>query len=324
MARKNNQNQNVAAAQATATVIINNAQEGNTMAQNTMSQETVNVNTASQEKEESTMNNQQAATIEVMQDAFNNAKEEGNMNEQELSMAQKMLDSMKQGLANGRRFVGKAKSQVVEGLDEDVESVKATMFMVTNKLGVITGLTQFREDVMVVLEEGIDKGTFEGLEDMSAKVRELFNARIAKLNKLGTEQSLKKAMELSKGCNILEQGIVALMWIARTIAKKLKEWFGFENETVPAPKVLKAICAGIKAVFGFAWTVGKIVVTVVGRVLSYAVAGIIKLAAWIINTVKTLYFKAKAFVQGKIQDIKANADEEEFEDDFDDEDLETC
>ena len=246
------------------------------------------------------------------------------MNEQELSMAQKMLDSMKQGLANGRRFVGKAKSQVVEGLDEDVESVKATMFMVTNKLGVITGLTQFREDVMVVLEEGIDKGTFEGLEDMSAKVRELFNARIAKLNKLGTEQSLKKAMELSKGCNILEQGIVALMWIARTIAKKLKEWFGFENETVPAPKVLKAICAGIKAVFGFAWTVGKIVVTVVGRVLSYAVAGIIKLAAWIINTVKTLYFKAKAFVQGKIQDIKANADEEEFEDDFDDEDLETC
>lgn len=323
MARKNNQNQNVAAAQATATV-INNAQEGNTMAANTMSQETVNVNTASQEKEESTMNNETAATIEVVQDAINNAKEEGNMSEQELSMAQKMLDSMKQGLANGRRFVGKAKSQVVEGLDEDVESVKATMFMVTNKLGVITGLTQFREDVMVVLEEGIDKGTFEGLEDMSAKVRELFNARIAKLNKLGTEQSLKKAMELSKGCNILEQGIVALMWIARTIAKKLKEWFGFENETVPAPKVLKAICAGIKAVFGFAWTVGKIVVTVVGRVLSYAVAGIIKLAAWIVNTVKTLYFKAKAFIQGKIQDIKANADEEEFEDDFDDEDLETC
>lgn len=323
MARKNNQNQNVAAAQATATV-INNAQEGNTMAANTMSQETVNVNTASQEKEESTMNNETAATIEVVQDAINNAKEEGNMSEQELSMAQKMLDSMKQGLANGRRFVGKAKSQVVEGLDEDVESVKATMFMVTNKLGVITGLTQFREDVMVVLEEGIDKGTFEGLEDMSAKVRELFNARIAKLNKLGTEQSLKKAMELSKGCNILEQGIVALMWIARTIAKKLKEWFGFENETVPAPKVLKAICAGIKAVFGFAWTVGKIVVTVVGRVLSYAVAGIIKLAAWIVNTVKTLYFKAKAFVQGKIQDIKANANEEEFEDDFDDEDLETC
>lgn len=323
MARKNNQNQNVAAAQATATV-INNAQEGNTMAANTMSQETVNVNTASQEKEESTMNNETAATIEVVQDAINNAKEEGNMSEQELSMAQKMLDSMKQGLANGRRFVGKAKSQVVEGLDEDVESVKATMFMVTNKLGVITGLTQFREDVMVVLEEGIDKGTFEGLEDMSAKVRELFNARIAKLNKLGTEQSLKKAMELSKGCNILEQGIVALMWIARTIAKKLKEWFGFENETVPAPKVLKAICAGIKAVFGFAWTVGKIVVTVVGRVLSYAVAGIIKLAAWIVNTIKTLYFKAKAFVQGKIQDIKANADEEEFEDDFDDEDLETC
>lgn len=323
MARKNNQNQNVAAAQATATVIIN-AQEGNTMAAQNMSQETVNVNTASQEKEDNTMNNQQAATIEVMQDAINNAKEEGNMNEKELSMAQKMLDNMKQGLANGRRFVGKAKSQVVEGLDEDVESVKATMFMVTNKLGVITGLTQFREDVMVVLEEGIDKGTFEGLEDMSAKVRELFNARIAKLNKLGTEQSLKKAMELSKGCNILEQGIVALMWIARTIAKKLKEWFGFENETVPAPKVLKAICAGIKAVFGFAWTVGKIVVTVVGRVLSYAVAGIIKLAAWIVNTVKTLYFKAKAFVQGKIQDIKANADEEEFEDDFDDEDLETC
>lgn len=322
MARKNNQNQNVAAAQATATVIINNAQEGNTMAaQNTMSQETVN--TASK-KEESTMNNETAATIEVMQDAINNAKEEGNMNEQELSMAQQMLNNMKQGLANGRRFVGKAKSQVVEGLDEDVESVKATMFMVTNKLGVITGLTQFREDVMVVLEEGIDKGTFEGLEDMSAKVRELFNARIAKLNKLGTEQSLKKAMELSKGCNILEQGIVALMWIARTIAKKLKEWFGFENETVPAPKVLKAICAGIKAVFGFAWTVGKIVVTVVGRVLSYAVAGIIKLAAWIVNTIKTLYFKAKAFVQGKIQDIKANADEEEFEDDFDDEDLETC
>jgi hypothetical protein len=324
MARKNNQNQNVAAAQATATVIINNAQEGNTMAAQNMSQETVNVNTASQEKEESTMNNQQAATIEVMQDTINHAKEEGNMSEQELSMAQQMLSNMKQGLANGRRFVGKAKSQVVEGLDEDVESVKATMFMVTNKLGVITGLTQFREDVMVVLEEGIDKGTFEGLEDMSAKVRELFNARIAKLNKLGTEQSLKKAMELSKGCNILEQGIVALMWIARTIAKKLKEWFGFENETVPAPKVLKAICAGIKAVFGFAWTVGKIVVTVVGRVLSYAVAGIIKLAAWIVNTVKTLYFKAKAFVQGKIQDIKANADEEEFEDDFDDEDLETC
>lgn len=266
------------------------------------------------------MNNETAATIEVMQDILNNAKEENVMNEKEMSKLEELMRQVMEGLMSGKKFIGQTKAVVTEGLDDDVEQVKGGMVYVTNILADITGFAQLREDVLSVLEAGMDKGTLDGLTDMSAEIRNIFTKRIEKLNKLGSEQAMKKAWVLSKGLNILERGIVCLIWAAKTLAKKLKEWFGIDTDKFPV--ALKAICNGVKAILGFAWTIGRVVVTVVGRVVSYVVAGIIKLAAWIVNSIRNLVAKIKE----KVASLKnGNQDDEDDlfvdEDDlFDDED----
>ena len=262
------------------------------------------------------MNNETAATIEVMQDTINNAKEESVMNEKEMSKLEELMKQVMEGLMNGKKFVGQTKAVVTEGLDDDVEQVKGGMVYVTNILADITGFAQLREDVLSVLEAGMDKGTLKGLTDMSAEIRNIFTKRIEKLNKLGSEQSLKKAWVLSKGLNILERGIVCLIWAAKTLAKKLKEWFGIDTDKFPV--ALKAICNGVKAILGFAWTAGRIVVTVVGRVVSYVVAGIIKLAAWIVNSIRNLVAKIKE----KLASLK-NGNQDDDDDFLNDEEVAT-
>lgn len=265
-------------------------------------------------KEGNVMNNTNTAaaqaTAQVVADAINNAKEEGVMNENEMSKMEQLMDQLMKGLVSGKKFVGQTKEVVTEGLDDDVEQVKGGMVYVTNILADITGFAQLREDVLSTLEAGMDKGTLQGITDMSAEIRRIFTTRIEKLNSLGSEQSLKKAWVLSKGLNILEKGIVVLVWAAKTLAKKLKEWFGIDTDKFPV--ALKAICNGVKAVLGFAWTVGRIVVTVVGRVVSYMVAGIVKLAAWIINSIRNLVAKIKE----KLVSLKNANEEKDIDDDF--------
>lgn len=275
----------------------------------TINNSTVNTNT--NKKEDNVMKNTNTAAeqaqAQVMGDTINAAKEAG-LSEEDISLLEKAMVALQNGLVSGKKFVGQTKAVVTEGLDDDVEQVKGSMVYVTNILADITGFAQLREDVLSVLEAGMDKGTLDGITDMSAEIRSIFTARIEKLNRLGSEESLKKAWVLSKGLNILERGIVCLIWAAKTLAKKLKEWFGIDTDKFPV--ALKAICNGVKAILGFAWTVGRIVVTVVGRVVSYVVAGIVKLAAWIVNSIRNLVAKIKE----KVASLKNG--EGNFDDDF--------
>lgn len=276
MAAKNINNQ------ATVNVVAQAVEEVKDM-QNTTAQ--VTINNANVAKEENAMNN---AVEEVIVNAAEQAVEEGAVKADSMKS---ILNDIITGLRNGKAYIGKTKDVVMAGLDKDVETAKSGLFFVANGLGTITGAKQLREDVLAVVEEGMDKGTLDGLTDMAAKVRSLFVERITMLEELGSEKSLKKALELKKDLNILEYAVVALIWAAKTIARKLKEWFGLSSENTPA--ILKAICKAVKAVWGFVYTLGKIVVTVVGRVASYAVAGVIKLGTWIVRTVLSIYHRIK-------------------------------
>lgn len=225
----------------------------------------------------------------------------------------------------GYQEVNRERGRVQSEVNEDVETFKGGLVVIGHKLAEITGLQTLQNSVNMILEAGFSAGNEGSLTAMATEVRAQVAYQIEKLNKRGTQASLAKAMALKEiigddGQPIESQGLLGacvsgLVWAGKRIAGLIKKWFGI-NEN--APLILKLLCKTVSTIFGFIKAGVHIVVTVVGSVLSYVIAGVIKVANWIICTVLCIFRRAKAFVGNKIHGNEIYLDDEEdFDDDED-------
>lgn len=213
---------------------------------------------------------------------------------------------------------GKEKNRIVQELNQDAETFKGGLMFISD----ITGFTDLKKFIVNVMEAGANAGTKDAFLNMAAEVRAAIDKRINNLMKRKDEDSISKAMTLKAiiakdgtkldGQSLLDACVSGLLHIATKVSVWLKKWFGV-NEN--APEIIKLIGSALGALFGFIKSGIKIVFDIAVNAISYVVAGVIKIAAWIINTIKNLFGKAKSAVDSKLY-AETDSDEE-FEDDKD-------
>lgn len=209
-------------------------------------------------------------------------------------------------------------SRVRQDIDQHLETLKGGLFAIGTFIGDIVGFTALQASVNQILDAGCSAGSENSMMAMAEEVRRQVAKKIDNLNRRGDVDSLAKAACLKEiigddGQPIEKQGILGacvsgLVWASKRIAGLMKKWFGVNENS---PKVLKFICGAVGAVWNFIRSGVKVIISVVGTVLSYAVAGIIKLANWIIQTAKVLFARAKAFAGKYIPTGKGNAGNEQ-------------
>lgn len=227
----------------------------------------------------------------------------------------------------GYQEVNRERTRVQAEVNDDVETFKGGLVVIGQKLVEITGLQVFQNSINQILEAGFYAGNEGSLTAMATEVRAQIQYQIDKYNRRGNQESLARAMQLKEiigddGYPIEAQGLLGacisgLVWAGKRIAGLMKKWFGV-NEN--APLILKLLCKTVSTIFGFIKAGIHIVVTVAGSVLSYVIAGIIKVANWIVCTVLCMFHRAKAFVGEKLK--KGGNADTMTEDDFTDEDYE--
>lgn len=205
----------------------------------------------------------------------------------------------------------KTKEQYVNENQDAANVVMGAMTEVANKTKDILGYDTVKNDLLGILEAGGENGDlFLIAEDWRKRVDD----EIKLLKAWGDQDSLKKAMQLEaltkdeRGKSIFESLAAGLIWAAKWMAKKLKQWFQVDNEK----SILGAICRSLAGIASVLREGVKLVWNTAKYLVSFPVAILIKVGNWIFTAIKALFEKVKGWFTKKDELIE--------EEDFDEED----
>lgn len=231
---------------------------------------------------------------------------------------------------NSQRVIpGETTEEWTERMDGAFNQVKAEFANIFHIMGNVFGYTRLRDDIIQILEASMKGEATEGsLKKASKKVQELTKEHIDFIMEYGNEDSIKKALAFKEliengDRNIFEALISGIIYVSKKVNKKLRKIFKIEDDTT----LLQACCNGFIALIGklregFTWAAGH-----VKNILSLLVAGSIKLGSLIVSTIKYGFGLLAAKCKSVWNNWKAKRFEselDEFEDDFDDEDLDVA
>lgn len=213
----------------------------------------------------------------------------------------------------------KTKEQYIDENQESVNTVMGAAVTIATKTADFLGYNTLKDDLLGIIEAG---GESKDLFRMAEEFRKRVDAEVELLIAWGDEESLKKAMELKaetedeRGKSFIESLVAGLIWAAKWLAKKLRQWFQVENEK----SVIGAICRSLSGFVSVLREGVKLAWNTAKYILSFPAAVLIRVGQWIVNAIKSLFEKAKGWFQKKDEVIA----EEELEDieEFEDEDIE--
>ena len=213
----------------------------------------------------------------------------------------------------------KTKEQDIDENQESVNTVMGAAVTIATKTADFLGYNTLKDDLLGIIEAG---GESKDLFRMAEEFRKRVDAEVELLIAWGDEESLKKAMELKaetedeRGKSFIESLVAGLIWAAKWLAKKLRQWFQVENEK----SVIGAICRSLSGFVSVLREGVKLAWNTAKYILSFPAAVLIRVGQWIVNAIKSLFEKAKGWFQKKDEVIA----EEELEDieEFEDEDIE--
>ena len=148
---------------------------------------------------------------------------------------------------------------------------------------------------------------------MARKCREIIEEDIEEIELIGNPddaETLKELLGSVKGESIFKMFFSTMVWISKKVARKLRAWFHVDDQK----SVIGSICRSISGFVGILRAGAKIVWNTSKFVVSFLVAGAIKIADFVFRAITTLVSKIKAFAIEKYEKLT----DKDIEDDLDD------
>ena len=262
-----------------------------------------------------------------------------NQNQEEINMkdvAKNLVDEMAtkvKGMAGQAKVVyDEEKDEVKSNLDDILNSLTDTLAPALSYIDGVLGLTALRDELRDIIFDYTSNGrSVSSYIKIARKCRKAINEQIELLEIVDDEESFKKTVALRQLIGEDEDGTIVTQSIFSSFAKGVvwlvKKAVGYIKgcpafSTDPEGNVFGAVGAKIANFIGSVFGVAKAIVCTAGTVfkyvLSYTVAGVIKIATAVISVFKNIFDKAKAFIVGKFNNNEYNDIDDDFdEDDYD-------
>lgn len=266
-----------------------------------------------------------------------NIKEEINMKDVAKNLTEEMATKVK-GMAGQAKVVyDEEKDEIKSNLDDKLNSLTDTLAPALSYIDGVLGLTALKDELCDIIFDYTSNGrSVSSYIKIARKCRKAINEQIELLEIVDDEESFKKTVALRQLIGEDEDGVIVTQSIFSSFAKGVvwlvKKAVGYIKgcpafSTDPEGNVFGAVGAKIANFIGTVFDVAKAIACTAGTVfkyvLSYTVAGVIKVATAVISVFKTIFDKAKAFIIEKIEKFRNNEDEDDyfdveevFEDDY--------
>ena len=264
---------------------------------------------------------------------INQNQEEINMKDVAKNLVDEMATKVKDMAGQAKVVYDKEKNEVKSNLDDKLNSLTDTLAPALSYIDGVLGLTALRDELRDIIFDYTSNGrSVSSYIKIARKCRKAINEQIELLEIVDDEESFKKIVALRQLIGEDEDGTIVTQSIFSSFAKGVvwlvKKAVGYIKgcpafSTDPESNVFGAVGAKIAnfigTVFGVAKAIACTAGTVFKYVLSYTVAGVIKIATAVISVFKSIFDKAKAFIVGKFNNNEYSDIDDDL-DDFDEDD----
>jgi hypothetical protein len=244
--------------------------------------------------------------IKEAEDATMTGTVKGNLE----AATQEMMAKLGEVKENIKAKAGETAEEYIERVDDSLNVVKGAFGTVLGILDRGLGYTVLKNDILSVIEAGQYGTSKHDLFRMAKKCRDITDAYIKKVTLLGNPDKAKKLKDLFtnlKGESIFTKLFSTLYWAAKKVARKLRKWFQVDEEK----SVIGAICRSLAGFAGILRAGVKLLWNTAKFAVSFIASGVIAIADFIINAIKTLVNKIKGWATKKDEIIEE--DEEYIE-----------
>ena len=263
---------------------------------------------------------------------INQNQEEINMKDVAKNLVDEMATKVKDMAGQAKVVYDKETNEIKSNLDDKLNSLTDTLAPALSYIDGVLGLTALRDELRDIIFDYTNNGrSVSSYIKIARKCRKAINEQIELLEIVDDEESFKKTVALRQLIGEDEDGTIVTQSIFSSFAKGVvwlvKKAVGYIKgcpafSTDPEGNVFGAVGAKIAnfigSVFGVAKAIACTAGTVFKYVLSYTVAGVIKIATAVISVFKSIFDKAKAFIVGKFNNNEYNdIDDDLDEDDYD-------
>lgn len=264
---------------------------------------------------------------------INQNQEEINMKDVAKNLVDEMATKVKDMAGQTKVVYDEEKDEIKSNLDDKLNSLTDTLAPALSYIDGVLGLTALRDELRDIIFDYTSNGrSVSSYIKIARKCRKAINEQIELLEIVDDEESFKKTVALRQLIGEDEDGTIVTQSIFSSFAKGVvwlvKKAVGYIKgcpvfSTDPESNVFGAVGAKIAnfigSVFGVAKAIACTAGTVFKYVLSYTVAGVIKIATTVISVFKSIFDKAKAFIVGKFNNNEYNDIDDDL-DDFDEDD----
>ena len=261
---------------------------------------------------------------------INQNQEEINMKDVAKNLVDEMATKVKDMKGQAKVVYDEEKDEIKSNLDDKLNSLTDILAPALSYIDGVLGLTALRDELRDIIFDYTSNGrSVSSYIKIARKCRKAINEQIELLEIVDDEESFKKTVALRQLIGEDEDGTIVTQSIFSSFAKGVvwlvKKAVGYIKgcpvfSTDPESNVFGAVGAKIAnfigTVFGVAKAIACTAGTVFKYVLSYTVAGVIKIATAVISVFKSIFDKAKAFIVGKFN----NNEYSDIDDDLLDED----
>ena len=261
---------------------------------------------------------------------INQNQEEINMKDVAKNLVDEMATKVKDMAGQTKVVYDEEKDEIKSNLDDKLNSLTDTLAPALSYIDGVLGLTALRDELRDIIFDYTSNGrSVSSYIKIARKCRKAINEQIELLEIVDDEESFKKTVALRQLIGEDEDGTIVTQSIFSSFAKGVvwlvKKAVGYIKgcpvfSTDPESNVFGVVGAKIAnfigSVFGVAKAIACTAGTVFKYILSYTVAGVIKIATAVISVFKSIFDKAKAFIVGKFN----NNEYSDIDDDFDEDD----
>ena len=264
-------------------------------------------------------------------------KEVINMKDVAKNLVDEMATKVK-GMAGQAKVVyDEEKDEIKSNFDDMLNSLTDTLAPALSYIDGVLGLTALRDELRDIIFDYTSNGrSVSSYIKIARKCRKAINEQIELLEIVDDEESFKKTVALRQLIGEDEDGTIVtqsifssfakgVVWLVKKAVGYIKDCPAFSTD--PEGNIFGAVGAKIAnfvgTVFGVAKAIACTAGTVFKYVLSYTVAGVVKIATAVISVFQTIFDKAKAFIIEKIEKFRNNEYDdncfnvdEVFEDDY--------
>lgn len=224
-------------------------------------------------------------------------------NKEEKKMEKTFIEMMQDVAQEIRKEHGDDINKVKEEAKKASATVAGAFAEVAEKLKEATQNTLIVNTTMDAWEL-IDGNGVDGIHDAANKIREDVD-RWCENHKALLRMDPERYEQVKDGLNLLEKVEVKSAMLIRSLARKLKEWFGVNVKIDIEGTLLGQVISFLGKIKEGLLAAGRVVLETIQKVLCHVVAGAIGIAGFIVKELKALFGIVSSFIEDHMHKIEA-------------------